>query len=167
MVFHAGRSIYLIGTLFAKAVSLFNEDLRNSMTNGVEAFFQRFIINLTCEIFTEAFLGQLWECIKAPYYGLGLWIAAIEGFVHDPYKAKMEIALIERYWNGDKDRRHDVRSQRGSCMEKIQQTDAFFLARCMQSAGTYDNPEYIERSDNGPVETNGCVFPPLISTACC
>jgi len=34
-------------------------------------------------------------------------MAACEGFIHDPYKAKTEIALIERKWNQGKTFHHD------------------------------------------------------------
>jgi len=179
IVFHIFRSIYLIGVIFMRITRQFSEDLELSVS-GYESFYKRFFVNLPCDLFKESFLEQAWECIKAPYYGLGLFIAACEGLLHDPYKAKMEISLIERYWNGGKSRHHDWRIQKlihKDLWQGILHSDAFFIAYCMQCKGNENDVVKISKEDRWEykysVQTEeaatveGCIIPPLIPTACC
>jgi hypothetical protein len=173
-LFHIGRSFYLTYRIFERSIQNFRDDL-DAGTNRWEAFRDRIIVQLSSALFMEAFLGQALECIKAPYYGLGLFIAAIEGFIHDPYKAKTEIALIERHWNGDRNGYqacHFQSSHNTNLWRAIMLSEAFFLAPCMQPIGNEDEMiargnaivnRYVDIQEN-PIEAISC--PPLIPYPC-
>ena len=150
MFFQVCRIIYLIGKIFYESIKCFIESL-NRDENGCKAFLYHILIDCSLRILTEVFYSELFEFIKTPYYGLGLFIAACEGFIHDPYKAKTEIALIERQWNQGKTFHHDYRIQQlkyNSCLKGILHSDAFFLAFCMQPFGSKHEKVDIENGSN-------------------
>lgn len=180
MFYHVCRIAYLACKIFYESVCNFIEAWKDS-GNGCEAFMQHMVSSLSCRIFNEAFLEQMWECIKAPYYSLGVFIAACEGLIHDPYKAKTEIAIIERHWNNGKTRVHDWRVQEAihkGCWAGIMNSEAVFIALCMQPIGSDDQHVYSSNESrylrkyevikSGPViEGDQCMCPPCIPTACC
>lgn len=179
MFFQVCRIIYLIGKIFYESIKCFIESL-NRDENGCKAFLDHILIDCSLRILTEVFYSKLFEFIKTPYYGLGLFIAACEGFIHDPYKAKTEIALIERQWNQGKTFHHDWRIKHrnyNSCLEGILHSDAFFLASCMQPFGSeHDNVDISNSSNrskysilNTELEPfkEDCTFPPCIPMGCC
>lgn len=178
MVFHLCRIVYLIGKIVYESIASFVDAMKRG-EDSCRAFVDHVLADCPLRILTEAVGLQLWEVIKAPYFGLGLFIAACEGFMHDPYKAKTEIALIERHWNDGKTRHHDWRVQEvihHGCFQGILNADAFFLAFCMQPIGSCE--QFVVSSDNRTLEkykivkrdedplVTGCLFPPCISTAC-
>lgn len=181
MVFHLCRMVYLVGKIFYESIVACADAIQNG-EHGARAFFKHMVVDLSYRLFMDAFLLQLWEVVKAPYYALGLFIAALEGCLYDPMKGKMEIAIIERKWNNNLDRSHDWRIQEvvhgNNCWQGVMNADAFFIGFCMQPLGDISSyvprPEnrdevvskyqVIERSDEPLLK--GCTFPPLVPIAC-
>jgi len=178
VAFHTGRIFYLIYKVFEEAVINFKRDLESN-EEGCSAFFKRFVVELIPNIFIKALGEQIFECIKAPYYGLGIFIAASVGFLHDPYKGKMALAIIERHWNWDISRSEDPRMQKqaANICAALQNSSVFYLAFCMQPTGNELDTvvdlrgeevlKYKSKIPAQPVnENDGCCCLPMCAYAC-
>jgi hypothetical protein len=141
-LYHAGKAIFEPVIVFFKAIKLFTEHYRRE---PLLKRISRTIFTSVC-ILTTSVTKDLYYLLRDIFYGIGLQIAYLEGFLSDPYRARVKIGVIERAWN------HQISYKTSFCVQcpkidefqkmswkeyfqRLKKVETVYIATCMQKRG--------------------------------
>lgn len=146
MVYHAIKiPVDIIRVIGQLAVGiLFAMEFRETFPRELSKTIEKNFVDVVSSI-----VKDIWNIIRAPWFALGFEIAAIEGVVSDPFRARVKIGDIERNWNHGITRHNScaVQCARMPLAPNVtyedyqvcwQNTHTYYLAICMQKQGLID-----------------------------
>lgn len=144
MAFNLLRIPYDIYQIGKRTLEAFNTEwAQNNVGNAVAALATGIIWEIPRDVVLD-----LWNVVRAPFFAIAVFFAALYGVCVDAYVGRVYEAYIEHLWQHRVSRRQDFNyiqppermNDSEACMYKMQHASAFYFAYCMQIKGNMSDP---------------------------